>query len=213
MYPTARQKRFERENHRMKTMRTKYPHGLNNRARDEDINKPVELQFRLLIRGTDRTARPGTKPVPTADTADAIFEQIHLIIDNDIKSAYSHIRVIFKQLAPQILYRNNNPSDLQQNLDQYYIYMLDTIDCKLYRPKTLNKKTSPKNICIINFQNKAIEYIKPSEILNKPYVIAQQPRELQNKENRPVITYKFTNTIRNRVLNYKYTVNSIYVED
>ena len=27
-----------------------------------------------------------------------------------------------KQLAVQVLYRNNNPSDLQQNLDQYYIY-------------------------------------------------------------------------------------------
>ena len=75
----------------------------------------------------------------------------------------------FKQLATRILYRNNNPSDLKQNLDQYYIYMLDIIDSKLYRPKTSNKKPPPKSICIINFQIKATEYIKLSKILNKRY--------------------------------------------
>ena len=68
--------------------------------------------------------------------------------------------------------------------------MLDIIDFKLYRPTTLNKKPPLKNICIINFQNKVTEYIKLSEILNIPDVIAQLPRELQNKENKPVITYK-----------------------
>ena len=41
----------------------------------------------------------------------------------------------------------------------------------------------------------------------------QLPRELQNKENRPVITYQLTNTIRNRVSNYRDTVNSIYFEN
>ena len=67
--------------------------------------------------------------------------------------------------------------------------------------KTLSlpaKKPPPKNICVVNFQNKAIKYIKLSKILNKPDVIAQKPRELQNKENRPVITYKLNNTIETR---------------
>ena len=38
--------------------------------------------------------------------------------------------------------------------DQFYVYMLDIIASKLYRPKTSNKKTPPKNICIINFPKK-----------------------------------------------------------
>ena len=54
-----------------------------------------------------------------------------------------------------------------------------------------HKKAPPKNICIINFQNKAIDYIKLFKILNKPNVIVQLPRELQNKENRPVISYNW----------------------
>ena len=39
------------------------------------------------------------------------------------------------------------------------------------------------------------------------------PRKLENKENRPVITYKLNNRIRNKILNYKDTLNSIYVEN
>ena len=44
-------------------------------------------------------------------------------------------------------------------------------------------------------------------------MIAQLPREFQNKENRSAIIYKFTNLIKNKILNYKNTVNLIYVED
>ena len=202
-------KRLEWEEHWMKTLRTKYLYGLNDRARYEDINKLVGLQFPSISRGTARTAQPRTKSVPTTNIADATFKQMHLIIDNYIKNAYFQIHVILntvtkktlKQLPAQILFRNNNSFDLQQNLDQYYIYMLDIIDSKLYRPKTSNKKNPPKNICIINFQNKAIEYIKLSKILNKPEVIAQLPRELQNKENRLMITYNLPYTIRNKILN------------
>ena len=102
-------------------MRTKYPHDLNDRARD--INKLVRLQFPSISRGTSRYAWPRTKSVPTANTADAIFEQIRPIINTDFKNAYFHFRVIvntaktemLKQLAARILYRNNNPFDLQRN--------------------------------------------------------------------------------------------------
>ena len=45
---------------------------------------------------------------------------------------------MLKQLAAQILYRNNNPSDLQQILDPYYIYMLVITDSKLCRSKPSN---------------------------------------------------------------------------
>ena len=154
-------------------MRTKYLYGRKDRARDEDNNKSIGLQFPSISRGAARTVRPIAKSVPTANTADAIFDQIYLIIDNDIKNPYFHAPVILntvkkkmlKQLSARILYRNNNPYNLQQNIDQYYIYMFDIIDSKLYRSKTSKKTPPPINICIINFQNKATEYIKLSKIL------------------------------------------------
>ena len=84
-----------------------HPYGANDRARDEDINKPAGLRL--------------AKSVPATNTADATFEQIYLIIDNDIKNAYFVIfeilntvkKIMLKQLASPILYRNNNlPSGL-----------------------------------------------------------------------------------------------------
>ena len=91
-----------------------HPYGANDRARDEDINKPAGLRLaELKLELHD--------PVPATNTADATFEQIYLIIDNDIKNAYFVIfeilntvkKIMLKQLASPILYRNNNlPSGL-----------------------------------------------------------------------------------------------------
>ena len=64
--------------------------------------------------------------------------------------------------------------------------MLHIIDCKFYRTKTSNKNITNNSTCVINFQNKAIEYIKLSKVLNKPDIIVKLSKELQNKENRSV---------------------------
>ena len=71
--PIAQEKRFEQEDHWMEKLWTKYPYDLNDKGRDEVINKPVGLQFPSISRGAARTVRPRTTPVPTANTADAIF--------------------------------------------------------------------------------------------------------------------------------------------
>ena len=43
--------------------------------------------------------------------------------------------------------------------------------------------------------------------------IASLPTDLQTKENIPVVTYELGQPIRNKILNYKETVNSILVDD
>ena len=85
--------------------------------------------------------------------ADAIFKQIDLIIDNDINNAHFHIRVI-KQVAARILHRNNNPSDFQQNLDQYYV--LHITDSKLYRQKPKIKNHYLKAYVLSIFKSKLL---------------------------------------------------------
>ena len=80
-----------------------------------DINKPVGLQFPSISQRTGRNVQPRIKSVPTTNATDPIFEQIYLIIDNNIKNEYFHICVILntvkkkmlKQLAVQILHKNN----------------------------------------------------------------------------------------------------------
>ena len=119
---------------------------------------------------------------------------------------------MLQQLATRVLYSNNNPCNLQQNLDQYYVYMFDIIDSKLYRPTTSNKNHHLKAYELSIFKTKLLSASNSLKYLTN-LIIAQLPRELQNKENRPVITYRLTNTIRSKILNYIYTVNPIYVED
>ena len=63
------------------------------------------------------------------------------------------------------------------------------------------------------FSKKSYGVYQTSKILKNLINLGRLPMELQNKENRRVIAYKFTNTIRNEILNYRDTVNSIYVED
>ena len=61
--------------------------------------------------------------------------------------------------------------------------------------------------------NKSVESICLSKIFWDPEVISLLPEELQKDENIPVVTYILGSTIRNKILNYKDTVNSILVND
>ena len=76
--------------------------GLNDRSRGKDTNKPVGLQFSSISRGTARTAWPRTTSIPTANTADVIFQQMYLIIDNHIKNAFFHICVILNTVKKKM---------------------------------------------------------------------------------------------------------------
>ena len=58
-----------------------------------------------------------------------------------------------------------------------------------------------------------MELIRISQILNHPDVIEILPYDIQNKENIPIVTYQLGNTVRNKLLNYKETVNSIFVNE
>lgn len=55
------------------------------------------------------------------------------------------------------------------------------------------------------FSKKSYGVYQTSKILKNLINLGRLPMELQNKENRRVITYKLTNTIRNKISNYKDT--------
>ena len=84
------------------------------------------------------------------------------------------------------------------------------IDTKLFKPSESKKKQAPTFICTINFDNKAIEYIRLSSITNHPDIISILPRDHRTKEDMSVVAYKLGNTIRNKIFNYKGTVDSIF---
>ena len=74
-------------------------------------------------------------------------------------------------------------------------------------------KCTPKYTFLINFDNKVVELIRISQIFNHPDVTETLPCDIQNKENINIVTYQLGNTVRNKLLNYKETVNSVFVNE
>ena len=106
------------------------------------------------------------------------------------------------------------PSFFNDKNKQWYLFILDIIDTKLYRPPTVKeKKKAPKNICVLSFVNKGLEEINLSKIVRSQEVIDLLPEKLRSEEEIPMITYKLRNPIRNKIFNYKETVQSIKFEN
>ena len=64
----------------------------------------------------------------------------------------------------------------------------------------------------VNFVNKGFDYIQLSSILHEPLVVESLPDNLKN-DDVPSIVYRLSNTVRNKILNYKQTVTDIDVTD
>ena len=79
---------------------------------------------------------------------------------------------------------------------------------------TKSHRLAPNNICNVKFVNKGMKLIRLPSILNDPEVIKYLPsKDLQTKEIIPVVTYNLGNTIRNKIFNYKETVESVFIND
>ena len=51
-----------------------------------------------------------------------------------------------------------------------------------------------------------------SKVLSQPNVIEAFSYDTPNKENIPMATYQLGKTVKNKLLNYKETVNSIFLD-
>ena len=69
-----------------------------------------------------------------------------------------------------------------------------------------------KHILPIYFHNKGLEFIQLKKILRKPSVMTKLPESFQ-EDDPPSVVYSLTSTIRNKIFNYKETVDSINTED
>ena len=70
-----------------------------------------------------------------------------------------------------------------------------------------------KYTCTVTFDDKALELIWLTWVFNLPEVVFQLSDKLEkNNDNNPTVTYKLGKIIRNKTLNYKEDVTSIYVD-
>jgi len=196
----------------MKELRTVYPYGLNARVRCHDQDTPVGKLYPPLPRSRVQTLRVRNNRNNHVEHIDHIsfFQTLAVRLTQNLVDLYNYIRISLNRLKKKTL--KNIASEILTKIalidynpfsEQYFLYILDVIDTKLYKPVKHVKKQAPKHICTVYFDNKAVESIHLSNIMNHPDIISSLPEDLRNKEDRPVVTYKLSNTIRNKILNYK----------
>ena len=149
-------------------------------------------------------------------SCDEFFAHLEEILTSDIFHSFNRIRIllnrakkkVLKNIAFYILNRTNYT--FYPEREQWYLYILDTINTKLFKPaSTPPKKSAPENVCIIRFINKGMEEIKISEIIRRADTIKALPDKLQDGETIPKVVMKLDCPIRNKIMNYEQTVKSI----
>ena len=101
----------------------------------------------------------------------------------------------------------------QNEFHLWYEYILDIINTKLYKEPQISNKQTPKNVCVVYYENKGLDDIDLSKVLNSPIVLDKLPDQLKTVDNIPKVTYRLGTPIRNKIFNYKQTVESIILND
>ena len=175
----------------MKKLRTGYPHGLNEKVTgtvtdSTTIDTATGKMFPPLPRSRDRPIRSrGNRNNKTsAVSCDDFFSSVQTLLSESKKLAFNDIRIllnntkkkVLKEIAFHIMERSDYTFDDKH--DQCYLYILDSIESKLYKEPVKKVKHIRKNVCSVRFVNKGIDDIKLSQIFNLPEVIATLPNEL-----------------------------------
>ena len=86
---------------------------------------------------------------------------------------------------------------------------LDMVDTKFYKPpKVKTKRSAPKNTCHVSFDNKGIEMINLSWILNLPSVVETIPSIAKHFET-PTVLFSLNDPISSKIFNFNKFVSSL----
>ena len=122
------------------------------------------------------------------DTVDIFFDFLKNVLHINITDAFNLIRIrlngLRKNVSKNITAKILQTTHYDAKYEIYYHFVLDVIDTKLYKPKASPTKT--------------VSSLLP---------------DLPSEEKIPIVTYKLGGTIQNNILNYKDTVESIYVDN
>ena len=223
--PAMMKLRQEREDIWIKKLRTIYPYGLNEKASKKEtdstvVHPAVGKLFPPLPRHGNRLtrSRDSRNNHSSQISCDEFFAKLDQLFLTDIRNSFNEIRKILnlakkkvlKEIAFHILERDK--FTFYENRYQWYHYILDIIDTKFFKSKSIPvKKSPPRNVVVIRFVNKGLDELHINNIFHSPEVISELPEELQKEENIPACTMKLDPPIRSKILNYRETVSSLDV--
>ena len=208
--------RLEREDYWIKTLRTVYPYGLNERTKNMNTNLPIGKLFPPLSRHGSKFLNQRTRSSTKSRLTD-VDSLIHSIFSYPKETRSNKIRILFARLKHTNLKKlaveaNSRLSNCEDHLKRWYDLVIDVFLTKSYKMNNTTSKTAPKYILPIFFHNKGLDRINLKKILRSQDVISKLPNPLQS-EDVPSIVFSLSPTIRNKLFNYKDTVDKIDVND
>ena len=216
--------RRNQEDMLMKKLRVIYPYGLNSKTRDRTgANKEcIGLLFPPLPRTGERPNRSHTNRnnrIPNT-TKEELLDIVKSYIQGDLTTSFNNIRILLdktkKKILKEVAYTimmNNNDIYGYKDYYQWYEYILDIIDSKLYIPMKAKEKKIPKVVCVVKYVNKGLDDINLQRIFNNTVIADNLPDSIRHSDYKPIVTYKLVSTIRNKIFNYKDTINNINIEN
>jgi len=219
-----RRVRREREDWWMKTLRTIYPYGLNDQHKKKHSTSSVGLLFFPLTRYAPRSTvrnRNKNRHLITKQTSECVYNELKLLITSfNPQPQYARIiRTKLSSLDTKTLKNIWNLTEYNNifHNDKFIRWkdlILDIIDTKIYKPPPIKVKKPPSKFKLhIKFVNKGLDLIKIRKIIKNDEVTSLLPDCILNDDKVPSVLHKLEPTIRNKIFNYKQTVDEIDCSD
>ena len=214
-----RKYRLEREDYWIKTLRTVYPYGLNDRAKSINSDVPVGKLFPPLPRHGNKFVEQRTRSprnsTPSHSDLDLLLEQITNSPVSERGNACRKLLDSFQQkhLRKLALEANKRLDSCTDQTKRWFDLIVDTFFTKIFKEEPPKKlKSRPKYILPLYFDNKGLQFLRLSTILHDEDIKSKLPDQFREDDS-PAVVFNLTNTIRNKILNYKDTVSNIDVND
>ena len=202
--------RRQREQFWIKELRTVAPFGLNSRLDTGNLegnmvnnffNKQSRYRNRKRGRGRGRGREWNVEDILN-EIKEKLSNSVNEVIRFCCKIFPQVARTKLKSLAQYLL--DSDVPDAIRNITIKYI-----TDCYKLRNET-NPKKKVRCQLSLTFINKGIEMINLGRILNDRTIKEAFP--LESSDN-PMIVYNYTKPVRNKIVNYRQTVQSAVYED
>ena len=216
----------------IRRIRSIHPYGLNEKASGKDFykyNSQNDTKTTVIGKMFPPLPRTGIRPSigrqnknnrNSLTNAEDFFNDLRIILNEDIKNAFYRIRIILnnlkkkqlKEIAYKVLV--GDIEQFQEKHNIYFNYIGDYIDTVLWKESTEQKetKTRSENPCVIHFINKGLNKLGLSKIFKSEEVTNTLPEVMKSDKYLPFPTYKLDIPIRNKIFNYKDAVSSLQVE-
>ena len=217
-------KRKEKELEWMLKLRTIYPYGLNDKIGTEKTpateQSYIGKRFPPLKRNFSRVSRRGNKKGSDGLTHTDFLSKLDGYLQYNLKDTINFIRIsittmkksqiklLGSKVLRETLYRQDD-----YHFQQWYSVVKDIIDCKLIKEKTVRRKrTTPTNICHIDFDNKAVEMLNLTSIFKSPSAKNSIP-SLAKDFDVPTVVYNLGSPTASKIFNFNKFVSSLDVEN